>query len=936
MSRKILFIFFINFLYSIIKSKIQINRCKPNKNQKIITFNENNNYLISKECKINKDETLFECNLKSNKQTIDKKNPFINNNNLNLNYDENKKINKLKVEIRNLKGDVTHLKIFDEEKHRYEIPRNSIEYFELNKDFIKFSKKNLNNLKNLRVGQPFELHYLSDNGENELFSLFKNDFFFMDDFISFNYNLFSNQIFGYGTRFTDFKIKPGVYTTWPRDDMNFFDDGKGAKNSYGHQPFFLHRKNSTSFIGFAFLNSNPQELIIGEKNQITGLTNINQITIGGIIELLIINGNSANEVLRKYHNIIGNPALPNFWALGWHQSRWGYKNTSELQAVIENYNKYKIPLDTIWSDIDYLLNKTNFSYDQENYKDLPQFINQTKKEGINYVPILDIGIPIINEDKYYQLGKKLNVFIKSNYTGDDLVNEVWPGNCVFPDFTNYDKAKTLWTTGLHDINENLNFDGIWLDMNEPSGFQVGEIPYENLDQRKNAYSNLSYEPGLGRDLYKLNNHSLSLNGIVNPEFAPFNTLFNLKPLGVFYENKITYEYFTNIKKRRPFLLSRSSFMGMNRYSNIWLGDDFSNYQNMTSSIPAIFNAQMYGFNLVGSDICGLVTNTTDDLCARWIALGSFYPFSRNHNNNDTISQEPYALGEKTLDSAKKNIRIKYSLLRYYYTQLYINSIEGGVFFQPMAFQFSDVEEFVEDDKILNQQIMLGKNILFNPILSDNIEDVEFAFPNTNWNKFPKGEIFLKKDENEDLKKNNFTRKSLSGKFSDLHLFIKGGSIIPFYNIIDNENILRTRDLENIGLSLIINPDENGYAEGDLIYDDTDSIPFETIKEGKYFREKITFTLKDKVINFDVINSMDHEYNKNDRYISDIIIYGESNTKLSSNLYNDSSKKLRFLFDNIKSNNKLNENIEYLKSKEGNLHLKLKKPLDLNRDRKLEF
>lgn len=900
----------LNLIFS--KKENQVNHKKNKVNS--------NNYLISKECSINKENTLLECSLSRNKnQNLNSKN-FEGKK---INFNEEKFIENLKVEIRNLEGDVTHLKIFDQEKPRYEIPRNTIEYFELGKKFLEFSnKKNLKNLPEIKSGNPFELNYLSDDGNENLFSIFSN-FFFMDDFISFNYNLQSNQIFGYGERSSDFKLKPGLYTTWPRDMANTFDDGKGSRNSYGHQPFFLHRRNSKNFIAFAFLNSNAQDLIV--KEPLDGNTEINQITIGGIVELLIINGNSAENVLRKYHNIIGRPVLPNFWALGWHQSRWGYKNTTNLKSIVSKYNEHKIPIDTIWSDIDYLKNLTDFDYDHYNYEKLPEFIEEVKSQKMHYVPIIDMGIPNKTDDKYFKLGKDLDVYIKSNYTKDYLYNIVWPGICVYPDFTNYEKAKKFWLTGLSDLKKDLNFDGIWLDMNEPSGFMDSEIPNENLDQSRNKYSNLTYLIGNKRENYTIDSHSISSNALMNPDLEPFNTVFNLKPVNAFYENKITHEFFSENLNQRPFVLSRSSFIGMNRYTSHWLGDNWSDFKNMTRSIAGIFNFQMFGFNLVGADICGLLDNTNDELCSRWTALGSFYPFSRNHNNKSSIDQEPFNLGEKTLNSAKQNIRIRYSLLRYFYTQMYINSLEGGVFFKPMAFEFPEVEDFVEIDEILNQQIMLGKSILFNPILNEKEDNVTFAFPNSKWNKFPNGEIFMQKNENDILRENSYQNKTLTGKFSDLHLFVKGGSIIPYYNILGNQEILRSNDLENMELSLIINPDENGLAEGDLIYDDTNSEPSKTIKNGLYCRERIYFDSKTQEIKFDLINSFD--YNKKDRYISEIIIYGGNNK--NENSFNN----LRFLESN--DNNK-NGNIEYLRNSEGNLHLKMKRPVNLNKERKIEF
>jgi len=886
-----------------------------------------NQYILEDKCVKNSEDNLISCNLVFHDDVLTRlKSEFIPK----YKKEDNKKlVKKLKFEARILEGGVNHIKIKDAENTRYEIPRNAIEYFEKNKPMKNFgSLKNLDNLFNLNSGDKFSFSYLDDTGSEKLFDLFSQQLNYLDDFINFDYIFDNDQIFGYGERSADFKLKEGVYTTWPRDIANFFEDGLGAKNSYGHQTFFLHRHNANSYVGVSFLNSNAQDLYVkkiegeiksdvatkieskslflknidnirnknknllknssnksklkSEKAKYEFKTQLSQITIGGILEFLLITGNTPQEVLKKYHAVLGKPILPNFWALGWHQSRWGFKNTNEMQNVVNNYIKNKIPIDTIWSDIDYMKNYEDFSYDNDkNFVDLPKFIENIKSLKMHFVPIIDMGIPYNKENNYYKLGKSLNLFINSNYTGEDLINNVWPGVCVYPDFTNYDAAKQFWHTGLSDLYSNIKYDGIWLDMNEPSGFNDGEIldGEEKRDPQKNVYSDMTYSPGLHRDNYNIETKTLSMNGLVNKNLAPFNTIYNYKPFLAFYQNKITNEFFTEKIVKRPFLLSRSSFTGMGRYSNHWLGDNFSTFKNMTSSISGIFNFQMFGFNLVGADICGFISDTTDSLCARWTALGAFYPFSRNHNELNAKNQEPFNLGEYTLKVAKKAIRMKYSLLRYFYTQLYFSSIEGGAFFQPLFFQWTQIQEFIDNQEVLNKQIMLGDSILFNPILEEVEKNVSFVFPNENWNRIGDDwKNVLEKQGPKDLKRNgndDFKYMELSGRFDDLHLFLRGGKIIPFYNILNNENIQRTSDLENSNIHIIINPDEKQIAKGSIIYDDTDSNPYETIEKKNYLLIEVKFDGIKREINFEIKNKFD-KYDKQDIFVSEIIILRQEN------------------------------------------------------------
>ena len=137
-------------------------------------------------------------------------------------------------------------------------------------------------------------------------------------------------------------------------------------------------------------------------------------------------------------------------------------------------------------DIDALDGRKTFTYDKKNFANLPQFVSDLHKVNMKFIPIVEIGISSDGKPgtyEAYDLGKEMDIFVK-NSTGQDIIGHVWPGNTVFPDYTN-PKSWIYWTKVFADYHKTIEFDGAWIDMNDPSsdydGSSVGcpNIPLEN-------------------------------------------------------------------------------------------------------------------------------------------------------------------------------------------------------------------------------------------------------------------------------------------------------------------------------------------------------------------------------------------------------------------------------------------------------------------------
>lgn len=806
-----------------------------------------------------------------------------------------------------------HLKIKDSNNKRWEVPENDVLNQKYLKDLIdnksslsRYSKildseefyieflsnKNVDeDYQDMRDINPFAQDYKFNNTHDFSFRLMKNDnqqfyyfttsenFLYSDTYINFGSKLTSDDIFGFGERTHDFKLNEGIYTIWSYDaGETKYDDGKGGFNGYSHQPIGLHKtKYENLWLGFVFLNTNAQDVEIkyNKNNNNANDTEVNLIhkTIGGIIDYYIIVDNSPEEIIKNIKFLLGTPPLPPYWTLGNHQSRYGYKTFEEFKEVYDNFKKYQIPIDVMWLDIDAMDNYEIFTINKQ-FEKIPPFVkDEIHKDGGKFVPIVDIGISYENNNsEFLKLGSSLDIFIKSNYTKKPLIAKVWPGKTVFPDFSN-PKIDAFWKKGLEDYHNIVNYDGIWLDMNEPANLLGhsniskcdGEIvSEEHCKKESNQFydKDLPYFPGYRENLNRsLSYRSISENALVYNNLS----IYNVKPMIAFYQTKTTYEFLDAGLRKRPFILSRSTTLGSGKYAFHWLGDNHSDENDLKDSISGIFSFNIFGIPMTGSDICGYRYNSNKNLCIRWYNLGIFYPFMRNHNRKTSINQFPWSFNNDTsgnydtINMIKKNINFRYSLLKYIYSQMFLISLnERGSFFKPVMFEFPNDKSSYED---IESKIMFGEAFLVCAFNTVNENEKLFKLPNDNLNEYPSGKIVSNFEEEKEGKIIN-----LSGKLDMLHVFLRGGFIIPYQNTFDKYilNSLRLRDEK---LNLIINVNPYKQCKGIFFFDNDEP---NTIGEKKYYKVTLRH-LGQRLYFFNDKNSLD-KYNYSDHILGKIELW----------------------------------------------------------------
>jgi alpha-glucosidase len=157
------------------------------------------------------------------------------------------------------------------------------------------------------------------------------------------------NLYGLGEHSDPFRLNTTDYirTLWPQDAYGI----PNGANLYGHHPvYFEHRSTGTH--GVFFLNSNGMDVMINNTAESGQYLEYN--SLGGVLDFYFVSGPSPIQVSQQYAEIVGLPAMQPYWGLGFHQCRYGYQDVFDVAEAVYNYSQAGIPLETMWTDIDYM------------------------------------------------------------------------------------------------------------------------------------------------------------------------------------------------------------------------------------------------------------------------------------------------------------------------------------------------------------------------------------------------------------------------------------------------------------------------------------------------------------------------------------------------------------------------------------------------------
>ena len=540
---------------------------------------------------------------------------------------------------------------------------------------------------------------------------------------------------------------------WNTDNAGY--SKKGGKRLYQSHPWLLALRRDGSAYGILIDTTYRGTLTVERA--------IDFRTKSPGYRVLIIEQGSPQAVLMALAELTGTMDLPPLWALGYQQCRWSYNPDSRVREIADGLRERQIPCDVIWMDIDYMDGFRVFTFDPVEFPNPRGLNDYLHAQGFKSVWMIDPGVKVDPGYALYDAGNTRDCWVKRR-SGRVYQGRVWPGRCVFPDFTRADVS--AWWADCYHAYMATGIDGVWNDMNEPAVFGGPDwtMPVSNR-----------HAGGL-----------MLQNGARLPpgDHAQYHNVY-----GMLMANASREGILNGLPGKRPFLLTRSNYLGGQRLAATWTGDNDSTNDHMVMSIPMTLNLGLSGQPFSGPDIGGFRKNATPELYAQWIALGAFFPFCRSHSSRGTEPHEPWAFGAEVEAVARVALQRRYRLLPYLYTLFREAAMTGVPVMRPLFFADPADPTLRTED----QAFLLGNDLLVIP----------------RWAETPA------------LPQGYSRAISLVGEEDaadpyQCQLRIRDGAIIPLTRVIQS-----TADYNPDDVSLIISLDATGEATGSLYEDSND-------------------------------------------------------------------------------------------------------------------
>ena len=480
----------------------------------------------------------------------------------------------------------------------------------------------------------------------------------------------------------------------------------------------------------------------------------------GPVDVYLLLGPTPRQVVEAYAWLTGTAPLPPRWTLGFQQSRYTYTPEARLMEIATKLREDRIPTDSIYLDIDFQDRNRPFTVDTNKFPSLEETLAKLRAMHFHTVAITDLHIAKAPAQHYapYDTGTAGDEFLH-NADGSVYTGKVWPGPAVFPEFT---QASTrAWWGTLYKPFHSMGFEGFWNDMNETSIF---DSPTSTIDE--NTRDRVD-EPGFAKRVGTQ---------------AEFHNVYGMENSRATYEGLLAID-----PAQRPFVLTRATYAGGQRYAATWTGDDSSTWNHLRMTSPMLKSLGLGGFSFVGADAGGFAGSPSPELLTKWLEVSAFHPIDRAHAEKGTRDKEPWVDGTAQEDLRRRYIETRYKLMPYLYTLAEETARTGLPMMRPI---FLDYPNAARDGHPLDlegdQNFLLGHDLLVAPSPYGEAPDrYTVEFPSSRWYDFWSGDPVAKVEPTPSaegapplLTDQVALYTSVQPTLAMLPVYVRGGAILP--------------------------------------------------------------------------------------------------------------------------------------------------------------
>jgi alpha-glucosidase len=537
------------------------------------------------------------------------------------------------------------------------------------------------------------------------------------------------SIFGMGENTGSWNLRGRGREFWNTDVLGLAPAiYPGIPSLYVSVPFALSLRNGRA-AGLFWDNPGRQVWDVGARR----LDRWTMTASTGALDLYLFSGPGVPTVIERFTEWTGRIPLPPRWGLGFHQCRYSYATRRELEQIAREFRRRKLPCDALYLDIHHMDAYRVFTFGAD-FPKPGEMVRRLGKQGFQVVTIVDPGVKQDPDFGVFQRGIARDAFVKSPDGKEDFVGEVWPGKSVFPDFP---KAETrAWWGEEQAALLRLGVAGIWNDMNEPANFARTDKTLDPACQQGVAPSQKLH--GEVHNAYGSEMARASREGILDHGGG-----------------------------RRPFVITRAGYAGIQRHALVWTGDNSSSWEHLRDVIPELLNLSLSGVPFCGADVGGFLDHCPPELFVRWFQLATFTPFFRNHSNLGTRAQEPWAFGSEIEGICRAYLHLRYQWLPQLYSLLAGARETGAPLMRPLLWHYPNDPRSVS----CGSEFLVGRDLLVAPILEAGTAARSVYLPPDLWYDFWTGELI---QGGEDV----LTEAPLDR----LPLFVRAGSIFALGSV----------------------------------------------------------------------------------------------------------------------------------------------------------